>query len=357
VSTATNIEWTDATWNPTRGCSRISTGCERCYAERQAIRHAGPGRPYEGLVRMTSQGPRWTGEVRVVDHAIDEPLSWRAPRRVFVDSMSDLFHEALPDSAIDRVLATMVLAPQHIFQVLTKRASRMHRYLSDPKLYGRVLDAAGELRAARPELTEIGISNPSTTPPSWIWWGVSVEDQASADKRIPALLDTPAAVRFVSYEPAIAPVDFRRLEVVTPEPPHKPGVWINALTGHVSGPDEMMPRLDWIIIGGESGQHPRLFDAAWARELIAHARAAERDGVRPAVFVKQLGKISLDTDYRGLGPLPLKHPKGGDPAEWPEDIRVREFPRDRRPAAYLAQLGLGPNPRLEQGKGQEGAEG
>ncbi|MBY6277267.1 DUF5131 family protein [Symbiobacterium thermophilum] len=127
----TRIEWTDATWNPIRGCSRVSEGCRNCYAERMAARFSGPGRPYEDLVRRTPHGPRWTGEVRLVEELLDAPLHWRRPRRIFVNSMSDLFHEAVPDEWIDKVFAVMALAEHHTFQVLTKRPERMLRYLTD----------------------------------------------------------------------------------------------------------------------------------------------------------------------------------------------------------------------------------
>ena len=119
----TGIAWTDATWNPTRGCSRVSEGCRFCYAERQAARMAGPDGAYAGLVRATPDGPRWTGTVRPVPEALDQPLRWMRPRRIFVDSMSDLFHEALTDAAIAAVFTVMRAANHHTYQVLTKRAA------------------------------------------------------------------------------------------------------------------------------------------------------------------------------------------------------------------------------------------
>jgi hypothetical protein len=125
----TNIEWTDETWNPIRGCTRISHGCTNCYAERQAIRQSAPGKPYHGLVRSTLEGPRWTGAVAFDEETLEQPLHWTRKRRVFVNSMSDLFHASLGDEKIDRVLAVMAMAPKHTFQVLTKRASRLREYL------------------------------------------------------------------------------------------------------------------------------------------------------------------------------------------------------------------------------------
>ncbi|MFZ5815336.1 MAG: DUF5131 family protein [Bacillota bacterium] len=132
----TTIEWTHMpgykgeTWNPLRGCSHVSEGCRNCYAATMAHRFSGPGQPYEGLTRMTPQGARWTGEIRLVPEMLEEPLRWRAPRMVFVNSMSDLFHEAVPLEFIDRVFAVMALTPRHIYQVLTKRPRRMLDYLT-----------------------------------------------------------------------------------------------------------------------------------------------------------------------------------------------------------------------------------
>jgi protein gp37 len=124
-TTSTAISWCDATWNPLRGCSRVSAGGEHCYAERQAGRFSGPGKSYEGLVRKTAQGWRWTGAVRLIAADLETPLRWQTPRRIFVNSMSDLFYESVSEDLIDAVLAVMALAPQHTFQVLTKRPSRM----------------------------------------------------------------------------------------------------------------------------------------------------------------------------------------------------------------------------------------
>ena len=132
----TKIQWTDATWNPLRGCSRVSDGCRNCYAESVAHRFSGPGMPYEGLTRIVNSHPTWTGEVRMIPELLDQPLRWTRPRRIFVNSMSDLFHEKVPDHFIDRVFGAMwachVCAggqSKHVFQILTKRAKRMRDYL------------------------------------------------------------------------------------------------------------------------------------------------------------------------------------------------------------------------------------
>ena len=130
MSQNTSIEWTDATWNPVRGCSRVSEGCRECYAEKTGGRFCAPGKPFDGFVKITKSGPRWTGKVELVEKHLMDPLKWKQPKRIFVNSMSDLLHEKLSDEAIDRVFAVMALCPQHTFQVLTKRPARMLAYLS-----------------------------------------------------------------------------------------------------------------------------------------------------------------------------------------------------------------------------------
>ena len=305
----TGISWTDATWNPLAGCSRVSEGCRRCYAELEAHRlgeRLGQTK-YQGLTKLVGGEPRWTGDVRLWEPALDQPLRWKRPRRIFVNSMSDLFHEAVPDEWIDQILGIMALATQHTFQVLTKRPRRMLDWWlarkpavwSDPK-------------ADEPDLSNV-------------CWGVSVEDQATADARIPLLLKTPAAVRWVSYEPALGEVHFEPWLPYTDALAKLAGYRMarGAIAwGHLSP-------LSWIVVGGESGPGARPFDLGWARSTVAQCRAA---GV--PVFVKQLGAApyqrQIGSEWAGdLGRqfIRLKDRKGGDLAEWAEDLRVREFPR------------------------------
>jgi len=310
------IEWTDATWNPIRGCSRVSEGCRFCYAERVAARFSGEiiaedseGKfmkplAYRGLAKMTADGPRWTGEVRFVKEKLEDPLRWKRPRRIFVNSMSDLFHEKAKSEWIDSVFAAMGLAHWHTFQVLTKRPERALAYFqSNP--YDRILRQAEHLlhtaivsRAEKRHGVH-GISDPNRIPWRHVWLGVSVEDQATADERIPFLLQTPAAVRWVSYEPALGPVNFAS--------------YMRRPVG-----------LDQIIVGGESGPGARPFDIVWARKVVAQCREA---GVK--VFVKQLGArpyIGGDPQEGIENGYKTASKKGGDPAEWPADLRVREYP-------------------------------
>lgn len=331
MSASTKIEWATKSWNPVRGCTRVSEGCRNCYAERQAVRQSAPGKAYDGLVRSSPTGPRWTGVVRFVPEALDEPLRWRKPQRIFVNSMSDLFHEGLPDEAIDRVLAVMMLAPRHTFKVLTKRPQRMRDYFRAPDLYRRILAVADhELRPVRRQLGGIGISNPADAAfRRWIWLGVSVEDQATADARIPLLLETPAAVRWVSYEPALGPLTLNP--------------WLLSEHG-----------LSWVVVGGESGPRARPMDIAWPREIVEQCKSA-----LVPVFVKQMGKWLAGSDdgfgcpsrwlladgrvfvppVIGAGrrarpenavAFSLDGQKGGVPEYWPEHLRVRQFPGGAR---------------------------
>ena len=204
---STSIEWTDMTWNPTRGCSPVSPGCKNCYAEAFAARNLPSSRSPitgEAFAIIRSDGPHWTGRVELIESKLLEPLHWKKLRRVFVNSMSDLFHENLPDEAIDRVFAVMALTPHITYQVLTKRAERMREYLTH-----RLRDINWRTIMRREHNEAVAAIRMHWPLPN-VWLGVSVEDQQRADERIPQLLRTPAAKRFVSYEPALAAVDFMK---------------------------------------------------------------------------------------------------------------------------------------------------
>jgi protein gp37 len=226
----TKIEWTDATWNPVTGCDEVSPGCDHCYAKTLAERFRGTEGHYfeHGF------------DVVLRPDKLDQPLRWKRPRRVFVNSMSDLFHKDIPDEYIAKVFAVMSLAPQHTFQVLTKRHGRMRSLLFSGAFKVAIFDAAWDLR---PE--------PFTTtwPLPNVWLGVSVEDQKRADLRIPALLTTPAAVRFLSCEPLLGPIDIGAVEIP-----------LAAYHLQPSG-------IDWVIVGGESGRGARPMHPDWARSL------------------------------------------------------------------------------------------
>lgn len=249
----TTIEWTDETWNPVVGCDRVSPGCDHCYAIGVAHRKMQPA--HIGLtVKRPGEPTDWTGVVRCLHDRLDIPLRWKRPRRVFVNSMSDMFHPGVPNSFIRDVWAAMARSPQHTFQILTKRPARM------PSLF-RNLD---------------GRTEPIETLPN-VWLGTSIESDRYA-WRATRLRITPAAVRFLSIEPLIAPVR------------------IPDLTG-----------IHWVIVGAESGHGARPMDLDWVRYL--RSRCASQ-GV--AFFVKQLS---------GSGGKAIK-----DIDQFPDDLRIREYP-------------------------------
>jgi protein gp37 len=311
MSAASSIEWCDATWNPVRGCTKVSPGCKHCYAETFSERFRGvPGHPFE-------QG----FDLRLVPSALELPLRWRKPRRVFVNSMSDLFHESIPNEYIAAVFGVMAAAPQHTFQILTKRAERMRawfEWVDKRERDGRALFPYDDsLWRIRQMLAVEAMRRGADVPPhhggAWpldnVWLGVSVEDQQRADERIPLLLETPAAVRFVSAEPLLERVDI--------------GAWLQPPCDCCDD----TPGIHWVIVGGESGPCARPFDLAWARHIVEQCRNA---GV--ACFVKQLGAEPQQdgASARRHGSLEaMRNRKGGDPAEWPADLRVREFPEAR----------------------------
>jgi protein gp37 len=321
----TTIEWTDETWNPVVGCSRVSAGCDHCYA--MGVAHRGMSPQHRGLTKLrpndaSRPGVDWTGEVRPVASMLEKPFHWRKPRRVFVNSMSDLFHAQVPFEFIAAVFGVMAATPKHTYQVLTKRPERAREFFAWYEgESGAGADAHAALFAAREIIERDGVAcnelifdDPPEFPLRNVHLGVSVEDQATADERIPVLLQLPAAVRWVSYEPALGRVDFVGIgdggEI---------GATYDALRGGMTGSDVGGPRLDWIVVGGESGQNARPFDLAWARITIAACRAA---GV--PVFVKQLGAVPIGDI---AGECRLSDGKGGDWDEWPADLRVREVVR------------------------------
>lgn len=392
-----NIEWTDATWNPVVGCTPVSPGCLNCYAATMARRLEGMGKKEyqpravgkhsrncicggtgaverDGIDR-TCMGTAiriaevkagravFTGLVRTVEERLGLPLTWRKSRRVFVNSMSDLFHEDVPFEFVDRVFAVMALTPRHTYQILTKRPERMAEYLAlgyaplvkrwaqaAAALSDNVMDFIGMFRGV----------DPLPWPLPNVWLGASAEDQARADERIPHLLKCPAAVRFLSCEPLLGAVELSAVPMGraslravqhmmrTGSPAH-----VGSHSGTTASPKDYAvnsdgtkhgPGVDWVIAGGESGPKARPCNVEWIRSIVAQCKAA---GV--PVFVKQLGSrpclfdevrkhaygaVAIDVHALALGgwkyaPKWLKDRKGGDPAEWPEDLRVRQFPEAR----------------------------
>lgn len=282
----TGIEWTDATWNPVVGCSVISPGCTNCYAMKMAARLEAMGQPiYRGMTQKAKAGAVWTGKIEASNWGqVIKPLSWKRPRQIFVNSMSDLFHESLPDGTIDTVFAVMALAPQHTFQVLTKRPERMRDYCSTIQKRGRwlameevALQLGREPRGADNDGFD-WLSHKQFLPN--VWLGVSVEDQTRADERIPLLLDTPAAKRFLSCEPLLGPVDLRNVSYSGP-------IFLDGLVGYADETTSPAShrKIDWVIVGGESGPGARPMHPDWARSLRDQCQAA---GV--PFFFKQWGE-------------------------------------------------------------------
>lgn len=306
------IAWTEATWNPVVGCSILSPGCTRCYAMGEAMRQVlmadGLGREthYAGTVETVKGRAIWTGKLnRAPERILYQPLRWQRPRLIFVNSMSDLFHEDMPEEWIDHTFAVMALAWWHTFQPLTKRAARMAAYVRDPGTPGRVIREAAKIIDAR-GAPRAGLFSPSTTrwPLANVWHGVSAEDQRRYDERRPDFDMLPYdALRFWSLEPLIGPISLR-LETGGRHP-------------------------TWVIIGGESARPrsaARSYSLAWAAGLILECAAA---GV--PLFHKQLGSWPVCGPWDGPV-IPMRHPKGADPEEWPTDLRVRQYPRSYQPA-------------------------
>lgn len=299
---ASKIEWTDATWNPIVGCSIVSPGCTNCYAMKEAYRFGfNKALPhYAGLTKRINYAASkkgksfWTGKVALApDHILTQPLRWRRGRKIFVNSMGDLFHESIPDEWIDKVFAVMALCPQHPFQVLTKRADRMRAYCSSDATLGRVLSltnswlrGGGNIEVQHHPDGLGGIILPN------VWLGVSTERQQEADERIPELLKTPAAVRFISAEPLLDPIDLRRVDPI-------PGGHCNALSSSVG------PNLDWVIVGGESGSNARPMHPQWARDLREQCAAAD-----VPFFFKQWGQFApfAEDDCKWLAEHPADDP-------------------------------------------------
>lgn len=276
------IHWTDYTWNPTTGCDRVSPGCDHCYAMTLAARLQRMGNP-----RYANDGnPRTSGPgfgLTLHEDKLTEPLRWRKPRHVFVDSMSDLFHSDVPEWFIGRVFQVMEQAAAHKFQVLTKRPRRMRDLL-------RRWQRDGMLVAADPDMRQ-----QDWAPSPNVWLGTSVEDQKRADLRVPLLLETPAAVRFLSCEPLLGPIDLRG---VLDANVHcaacgllSSAVWSCTCSCHNAG-------LDWVIVGGESGGGHRPIDVDWARVLRDQCAGAgiaffykQGSGPRPGMHRELDGKV------------------------------------------------------------------
>lgn len=309
------IEWTDASINPIRArnlktgkvgwhCEHATTGCEFCYSE-GFNKRLGTGLPFK-------PGHRKDVEIFLDEEMLTQPLRWKKPRRIFVCSMTDAFADFVTDEMLDKMFAVAALCPQHTLQFLTKRADRMKRYLSDPATPYRIARACLDLAIADKAkwtcdpwpVRSIGddIDMPDdVTMERWplpnVWLGVSAERQQEADERIPELLATPAAVRFVSLEPLLGHISLHALNLVTPTP-------CDALRGVQCVPDdsadgfhnEPMAKLDWVIAGGESGSHARSMHPDWSRSLRDWC-----DATGVPFFFKQWGEWAPSTPEEANG--------------------------------------------------------
>lgn len=278
MSDGTSIEWSQASWNPVLGCDRVSDGCTGCYAIPQARMRAANPNPkvaaaFAGLTERTPERLDWTGQVNQLPARLNQPLSWRKPRRIFVNSLSDMFHAKIEADFIAQVFAVMSLADQHVFQMLTKRHGRMRSLLNEPDFVAVVDDHRERIRPGCGDFV---------WPLPNLHLGVSVEDQHWADVRIPALLRTPAAVRWISAEPLLGPI------ILADE-------WIGA---DPYRRDE--PALSWMVVGGESGPGARPMHPAWARDIRDQCVAA---GV--PYFFKQQGAWAPRGRLRDGLPLPV----------------------------------------------------
>lgn len=300
----TKIEWSDASWNPIRGCTMVSKGCELCYAMTQAHRFSGEGQPYEGLTRVSGGRGVWNGKIMLVPEKLNQPLRWERPRKIFVNSMSDLHHENVPLNYVATVYGIMTAARQHQFQVLTKRPQRMLEFFD--WLHNKIWPetSPGGYRDFLCSTAATALADGSDgdqddwfwklrsmcCPTDWpipnIWLGTSVEDQETADERVPILAKVPAKIRFLSVEPLLGPLTL----------PHE------------------LKGIQWVIVGGESGPGARPCKEEWVAHIIDQC---QNYGV--PVFFKQKGTVwALECG--------AKHPKGGDINDFPEHLKVRQMP-------------------------------
>jgi protein gp37 len=300
------IEWTNETWNPIVGCSKLSPGCQNCYAEKMALRlvHM-PHTDYYAFVLDNNKEddpekfkylPKWNGQTHLNEEGLYKPLSWKKPRMVFVISMGDLFHESTPFKEIDKVMAIIAISPKHTFQILTKRANRMHEYFSQGKetLIACWEDAIYEMgvvdkQSECPDVIACYVNNRAEKewPFKNIWLGVTAENQEQADKRIPILNEIPAAVKFVSIEPMLSAVDLNKsLE--------------HTLKCHAGG---LKNCLSWVICGGESGHKARPMHPNWVRSLRDQCKTAN-----VPFFFKQWGEWMPGDDLEPAI-MAIEHPK------------------------------------------------
>ncbi len=285
MSDKSGIAWTDATWNPTTGCTKVSSGCKFCYAKHQAW-------PRLAAMKTGVYSGRVFEDVQVHPERLDQPLRWTKPRMIFVNSMSDLFHEDIPDEFIHKVFAIMAQAGKHIFQVLTKRPKRMRDYMQSAQV-----------------LHSTGLGPTGQWPIRNVWLGVSVENQETADERIPLLLETPAAVRWLSCEPLLGPINLETIE-------NNGDIYDRATRGSywqpLSGNFSDSATIGWVVVGGESGPKARPMEAGWAQNIMLECR-----DTKVPFFMKQ-------------GSQTPEWPKYHDIESFPFNLQLRQYPEGHK---------------------------
>ena len=377
----TGIQWTNKTWNPIVGCTPVSPGCLNCYAAKDAVRleaigvkqyqprhvPAVLGTPYDSyteaktvrIVEKRAGRAVFTGDVRLVPDRLTEPLKWRKPAMCFVGSMADVFHESVPFDYIDQIMAVIALCRKITFQLPTKRPERMAAYLTSRRIgtdewTDNIADQVAKLGTFSPAAFDAAEQYAGSGVLPNLWLGTSVEDQKVADERIPHLLNCPAAVRFLSAEPLLEDVNLKLesdalVDLLDLDPQRSQ--WTRGRYPFPAlAPDKRTKRahlLDWVIVGGESGAKARPCNVAWIREIVRQCKDSE-----VPVFVKQLGAYILcdnqhiadwedQTDgaaYTRYNPdaqvfqgdierVYVGDAKGGNIDEFPEDLRVREWPK------------------------------
>jgi protein gp37 len=335
------IAYLDATWNPlAMRCDRVLAGCANCWHLPLANRMA-----HNPVISAAARAAYAGGAPYLDERKLTLPLHWKKPRRMGVQFVSDLFHENVPDEWIDRVFAVMALADWHTYLILTKRPERMAEYFtsnSDARI-DTITMAIHELRASDPERYDRAVSEwmnrgfcdgKGPLPLPNVLLGTSVENQQAADERIPHLLATPAAVRFLSMEPLLGAVNLHVASDFSGSG-HGPS-WMLPIP---SGAGGMTKTINWVVVGGESGPKARPCELQWIRNIVKQCQDAS-----VPVFVKQLGARPSGTPCVKSEPLgdglvrtmrelaeveAIRHSKGADMTEWPEDLRVQQFPPAR----------------------------
>lgn len=307
----TKISWSNETWNCITGCTRVSEGCINCYAEKISWRlqnNPKTKEAYYNTVKMTSSGKvLWTGNINLLPNKLTLPLSWKKPRMIFTNSMSDLFHDGVPDDYLDALFGIMWITPQHIYQNLTKRPKRMKEYITNrmvdkTRWFMMIKDAWYKYNILTNKLNDKLIMKLTVGNelPQHIGLGISCEDQATADERIPILTSTPAQFRFLSCEPLLENIDLSR---------------------------QHLDKIHWVICGNESGPNTRIGHLDWLLYIVRQCKQYEFHNCIP-VFVKQLGSNPVASfEGKDISLTYIKDKKGADINEFPAFLKFQEFPK------------------------------